>query len=220
MKAVLFVISFLLIFFQSFGKLISSFGINSGFSNSTVTWEQEAYNQEKREIEMSELISFNISAYMEFCKKRNWSLEVGIGYLEKGHSDTEGEWRLEKKVYPFFSTTLTANGNINLGNFEPFILVGPRFDYRIGEDEFLSGLSNQAQNSELISNKYPKVNFGLNGGFGVRYKLKKILFGIKYQKLFTFNKLVEYKEADTPPYYLALSDKTWSLNLIMGFRIN
>ena len=58
---------------------------------------------------------------------------------------------------------------------EPFIELGPRLDIRIGDDEFLAGLYEQSQYSELMEAKYPKINYGLNGGAGIKYNTKKIL---------------------------------------------
>lgn len=206
-------------FFQSHGQFISSFGINSGFSNSYLIWEQQAYDQPTREITTDNLVSVNISAYIEFYKKKHWSLQFAVGYLEKGEGDPLNN-AMNSTNLSFISTSITANGNLNLGRFEPFIELGPRLDFRISGDEFLDGLYEQSQYSELREADYPNIYYGLNGGVGAKYNMNKLVVGIKYQKVFTFNKLIEYKENDTSPYYLSLDDETWLLNLILGFTIS
>ena len=102
-----------LFFSQAFSQFVSSVGISTGLTNSQLIWKEIVSDGSTGDHWSEKLLRLNASAFMEFSKKKNWSLQLSVGYLEKGSGQKEQSIFISSVVLPYLTTSFTINGNLN-----------------------------------------------------------------------------------------------------------
>ncbi len=104
------------------------------------------------------------------------SLSTDFGVVQKGMQQTlelstaespeeTGVFNTYKNTLGYLSLFLMLKGFYNIKNFTPYVLLGPRVDYRI---------MTEAQIDAIIYSESNKLIWGLTYRAGVEYKFKKL----------------------------------------------
>ena len=214
MRQLKFLAATLLICTFSFGQTIK---IQTGVSVSNLDWkdiyDDWSYND-------NNLIGLPIFIGVDYLEKKYFSLSSNIGLLRKGGSITKfvpdelrnlhegGLYEDPVSAYPFHDLTTVANidylsfnttcdFNYPLkNNVTPFIGLGPRIDLLLDNVDI-----------------YNKCSYGLLFGGGLKYNMKKIQVGLRFDYYLNLNDIYKTELNGT------LSDKTFTTNLIIGYRL-
>ncbi|MFC2110841.1 outer membrane beta-barrel protein [Bacteroidota bacterium] len=203
----LFIFSFSLgqtLYFQS-GLSISKFQNNDG------AMYLEDYTES--------LIGPSVLMGIEYLNKKHFHLSSNLGFIRKGgkgiftwsgHSDPNLT-NLNEKItidYVTINTALELKHNITK-KIIPFLSFGVRYDYLID-------LS--INYDYLLVDEINYFSYGIITGGGLKFNFKKLLLGIRCDYYLNFNGLSDYPVEHYGGDHKALSDKTFSLNVILGYK--
>lgn len=192
----------------SYGQTIK---IQTGVSVSNLDWK---FNSQYQMFEQENFIGVPVFIGLDYFEKKYFNLSTNFGYIKKG-----GEVTLKAKPKPFtpglvdagevlpdkglrsylnylsLNTTFDFNYPFNIG-ITPFVGVGPRIDFLLTDESF-----------------YNKYNYGLLMGGGVKYDINKLRVGLRFDYYLNFNDLFKTEQ------YGTLNDRTFTTNLIIGYRL-
>jgi hypothetical protein len=218
MKTRLLVLFFSAIFFTSQGQTIF---LKFGPSFSKVTWTTYLINQ--NDVETKTIVGVDFLAGINYLNFKYFYLSSGIGYIQKGSTENVSfdsyeffrNWTQTATTRLHYATiNTTFNVRYPIKNFiEPYISVGPRFDY----------LFAQSQKGEVDQKpKRPDLNtisYGLLFGGGINFSVKRILFGIDFDYYFDLTDVVDKKSASTNGQTYTYYNSTFAINLLIGLKL-
>ena len=166
------------------------------------------------------LIGFSILAGVDYLDKKYYNLSSNIGFIQKGGKSTITfvtetpdpvfeDLEIGKLNYISVNTLVDFKYPI-LDKVIPYLSIGPRIDYLVSYNDGFKTLN------EI--NKLEKLNFGMLIGSGLKCNLDKWQLGLKADYCLNFNNIVEWSSSDTN-LGGSISDKTWLLNLTIGYRL-
>jgi hypothetical protein len=111
---------------------------------------------------------------------------------------------------------LTINTTFNLKFpirkiLEPYIFVGPRFDYLVSYKENVV-LLKQFEDLDQLS----KISYGLLTGCGINCTILKFQLGIAFDYYFNINKQVDF--VSSYGVKNQLFDRTYTINTLFGYK--
>jgi len=185
--------------------------IQTGVSSSNLDWQISSLDWKH---ENKNLVGIPISIGLDYFQKKHFNISSNLGFLKKGGTVTLkapqqvltsgitiGDDYLSDQVtganldYLSFNTTCDFSYPLK-NNITPFIGIGPRIDLLL--------------NNEEIYNKY---SYGLLFGGGLKYNIKKIQVGIRCDYYLNINNIYKTEQ------YGTLRDKTFTTNIIIGYRL-
>lgn len=208
MKRLKFLSAAILFCILSYGQTIK---IQTGVSVSNLDWQVSSLEWKH---ENKNLVGIPISIGLDYFQKKHFSLSSSLGMLKKGGTVTLkapqqvitpgisiGDVSLSDQKtmvnldYLSFNTTCDFSYPLE-NNITPFIGLGPRIDLLL-------------DNADI----YNKYSYGLLFGGGLKYNIKKIQVGLRFDYYLNFNDIYKTEQ------YGTLRDKTFTTNLIIGYRL-
>lgn len=200
-------------------SMAQTLNFQAGTSYSKLSWETGAVDM-KLFNEVS--IAFNGFVGLDYLDKQYFNLSSNVGLLRKGGQavieilDDEGletgETKMEKATldYLTFNTLFDIKYPIK-EKIIPFISVGPRLDYLVNSSKELETLDKM--------NALNSISYGLLLGGGLKYNLANLQLGLRADYYLNFNKVAEWP-AETGNLGGEVSDQTFTINLVVGYRLN
>jgi len=208
MKRLKFLSAAILICTFLFGQTIK---IQTGVSVSNLDWQVSSLDWKH---ENKNLVGIPISIGLDYFQKKHFSLSSNLGLLKKGGTVTlkapqqvptpgitiGDEYLSDQKTganLDYLSLNTTCDFSYPFKNdITPFIGLGPRIDLLLDNVDI-----------------YNKYSYGLLFGGGLKYNIKKIQVGIRFDYYLNFNNMYKTEQ------YGTLRDKTFTTNLIIGYRL-
>jgi hypothetical protein len=162
-----------------------------------------------------QLIGYSFLIGMDYADNKFFNLSTNIGVIRKGGKDdimlsneagdNLGYIEVEETLdYFTINTTFDLKYELNhLGN--PFVSVGPRFDYLINYSDIFDELEE--------FNDLNKYNMGLIIGFGYKYEIFDVVFGLRADYYANFLKIAEWDVGSA-------TDETYTITATIGYKIN
>jgi len=165
---------------------------------------------------MGKMFPYQLSVGLNYADKSWFNLSSQIGYIRKGGKDKIALWdepggmsnyTLQYKEgagYLSVNTTFQLKKNIRRETY--YIGAGPRVDFKLNtlENSIEDEDSFHAFNSRTVL-------YGLKCEAGFNYTINKILLGINFSYLPSFNKQIDTE------YELYLRDRTFTLGIVVGY---
>jgi hypothetical protein len=164
--------------------------------------------------ENKSLVGIPISIGLDYFQKMHFCLSSNLGLLKKGGTVTlkapqqiitpgitiGDEYVSDQKTfanidYLSFNTTCDFSYPLK-NNITPFISLGPRIDLLLDNVDI-----------------YNKYSYGLLLGGGLKYNIKKLQVGLRFDYYLNLNDIYKTEQ------YGTLRDKTFTTNLIIGYRL-
>lgn len=190
-------------------QFIKGYGFKVGAVSATQTWD---FNINiKPDIERRWGIDAGV--FIEFVDLPYVSLLGELHYIQKGYTEKfiettptypegTGRYITIKPRVDYLSLPLLAKIRYDIGTVSPYILIGPRFDFLIGNDPQYVG---------SILDKFKKNDMGISAGVGIEIPtsaIQAVLFEFKYSP--TFNKSYNNN---------ILTIKNQSVELLVGIKL-
>lgn len=213
MKKFLLLTAGLLSFEFFYGQTIH---LQGGMSVSKLDWVVEYNNVPTLSFFNTEVTGVNIYAGVDYLNSKYFNLSSNIGYIQKGGKEdnisfTDGSGNV---LYSGSVTTridyISANTLAELKypvakTIVPFISAGPRVDYLVNYDK------------DFWGSAIRQTSYGLLLGGGVKYVFDRIELGIRTDFYLNFIKVLNNRpDAYT---YAHVSDKTYTVNVSIGYRL-
>jgi hypothetical protein len=186
--------------------------IQTGTSLSNLAWSNSDIHAYEKT-----LTGYSFFAGTDFLNKKYFNLSSNIGFLRKGgkggaiiydiNGNPVGETS-EKAKFDYFSFNSTIDLKYPIKDkINPFISFGPRFDY------LLSYYNNEMIKMVDKMDGLEKCNIGLILGTGFYYDFTKFQFGLLADYYFNFKNIADW------PVVLEFADKTFTINLTIGYKL-
>jgi len=188
----------LLIAGLSFGQTLK---IQSGVSISTIDMQTSGSSTNLTK-ENKRLVAYSFFVGMDYLQHKNFNLSSNIGVLRKGgQSMLYTNWGYGEGIsasLDYLSLNTTCDFQFPIEDkITPFISFGPRVDV------LLNPIS-----------EYNSLNYGLLFGGGLKYDInKKLQLGLRADYYLNFKDISKTGQART------VSDKTFTTNLVLGYRL-
>ena len=187
----MFPILFGLSFTNTFGQLISEYGLKSGF---TSAWQTEIiFGDKLKGIDNKSGLVFGF--YAEIFKSQWYSINTELNYSQKGmqteipftneqYPDGTGEFIKSNLRLNYLSVLILPHIYKNIQSLKFYAFAGPRFDIEISKNNNVSGpeptRTFYSDGVEKQLNNYKSFQFGLSLGLGLQVKeLLPFCFGIE-----------------------------------------
>lgn len=141
MKKFCVVLCFFLISSAAKAQLLNGYGIKLGMGFTNHTWH---YIPVDFDLDWENNTGMSARVFADFLDLSNFNIEGEIGYSQKGASlevFTTGPESpnivIQKLTNPlhYISAALMGKAKYNLGIFNPYLLLGPQFNYLVGKDQ-------------------------------------------------------------------------------------
>jgi hypothetical protein len=173
------------------------------------------------------LIGNSLFLGLEYLDKKYYSLSTNIGYLRKGSTEEyqqvnqAGEWVKKERKQALDYVSINTMVDIKYPLQEkiiPFISLGPRIDYLL-DDTYDGLMINEGINEDTGLNSF---NYGMLLGGGITYDVSKFKIGLRSDYYLNAKQVVERPEHVTSAGGYSrydVKDKTYTVNLIFGFKL-
>ena len=188
----------LLITVLSLGQVIK---IQSGISISNLDMQTNG-NSTNLTQDNKRLVGYSFFVGMDYLQHKNFNLSSNIGMLRKGGESmfytNWGYGQGIKATLDYLSLNTTCDFQFPIEDkITPFISFGPRVDLLLNP-----------------INEYNKLNYGLLLGGGLKYDISnKLQLGLRADYYLNFKDISKTGQART------VSDKTFTTNLVLGYRL-
>jgi opacity protein-like surface antigen len=188
----------LLIAGVSFGQVLK---IQSGVSISNIDI-QTSGNSDNLTQDNKRLVGYSFFVGMDYLQHKNFNLSSNIGMLRKGGQallySNWGYGQGIKATLDYLSLNTTCDFQFPIDDkITPYTSFGPRVDV------LLNSIS-----------EYNKINYGLLLGGGLKYDInKKLQLGLRADYYLNFKDISKTGQTRT------VSDKTFTTNLVLGYRL-
>jgi len=188
----------LLISVLSFGQILN---IQSGVSISNIDIQTSGSSDNLTQ-DNKRLVGYSFFVGMDYLQHKNFNLSSNIGMLRKGgQALLYSNWGYGQGIsasLDYLSLNTTCDFQIPIEDkVMPFISFGPRVDL------LLNPIS-----------EYNKFNYGLLLGCGLKYDINnKLQLGLRADYYLNFKDISKTGQART------VSDKTFTTNLVLGYRL-
>ena len=188
----------LLISVLSFGQILK---IQSGVSISNIDIQTSGSSDNLTQ-DNKRLVGYSFFVGMDYLQHKNFNLSSNIGMLRKGgQALLYSNWGYGQGIsasLDYLSLNTTCDFQIPIEDkVMPFISFGPRVDL------LLNPIS-----------EYNKFNYGLLLGCGLKYDINnKLQLGLRADYYLNFKDISKTGQART------VSDKTFTTNLVLGYRL-
>ena len=166
------------------------------------------------------LIGYSVTAGIDYLDSKYFNLSSNLGLIRKGgkelvtYMNSSGEpigEGIDRAKLDYFTVNTTIDIKLPVNDkLIPFISIGPRFDYLIKHSIDFQGVNEMGE-----LNKY---NVGLIFGGGMKYDLSKFQIGLRADYYMNFIKVAEWP-AQGDNSWGEIDDRTFSLNLIVGYKL-
>jgi len=188
----------LLIAGVSFGQVLK---IQSGVSISNIDIQTSGSSDNLTQ-DNKRLVGYSFFVGMDYLQHKNFNLSSSIGMLRKGGQallySNWGYGQGIKATLDYLSLNTTCDFQFPIEDkITPYISFGPRVDV------LLNPIS-----------EYNKINYGLLLGGGLKYDInKKLQLGLRADYYLNFKDISKTGQTRT------VSDKTFTTNLVLGYRL-
>jgi len=188
----------LLVAVLSFGQAIK---IQSGVSISNIDIQTSGTSDNLTQ-DSKRLVGYSFFVGMDYLQHRNFNMSSNIGMLRKGGQallySNWGYGQGIKATLDYLSLNTTCDFQFPIEDkITPFISFGPRVDVLLNP-----------------IGEYNKLNYGLLLGGGLKYDLSnKLQLGLRADYYLNFKDISKTGQART------VSDKTFTTNLVLGYRL-
>ena len=161
---------------QSNAQLVKSYGVKAAFTSSSQSFSYSNPPFPGFGPDIKRRTGFGIALFAEWLNQPVISIVSQIEYTQRGIGEeivitgpsgpTILRTEVRDKRLDYLSIPILAKASVPLGDFMPYILVGPRADFLLGyRDEFIVGTS--------IYQDFKKTMFG--GVVGAGFELTRML---------------------------------------------
>jgi opacity protein-like surface antigen len=188
----------LLVAVLSFGQAIK---IQSGVSISNIDIQTSGTSDNLTQ-DSKRLVGYSFFVGMDYLRHKNFNLSSNIGMLRKGGQallySNWGYGQGIKATLDYLSLNTTCDFQFPIEDkITPFVSFGPRVDVLLNP-----------------IGEYNKLNYGLLLGGGLKYDLSNELqLGLRADYYLNFKDISKTGQART------VSDKTFTTNLVLGYRL-
>ncbi|MCX6303513.1 MAG: outer membrane beta-barrel protein [Bacteroidetes bacterium] len=167
-------------------------------------------------------IGFDLLLGLDYLDHTYFNLSTNLGYVQKGGAGSLLNTSFQSPE-GFTETDVSTKLNYVTVNtlFEvkvpvknlvvPFIHVGPRVDYLVSYTQSYNLFEHFTLDDQLH-----KTIYGVIGGAGIDFRIKRFKVGVVFDYYWNFNKLVDYtNDFDN---YNQVYDRTFTLNLQVGYK--
>jgi opacity protein-like surface antigen len=188
----------LLVAVLSFGQAIK---IQSGVSISNIDIQTSGTSDNLTQ-DSKRLVGYSFFVGMDYLRHKNFNLSSNIGMLRKGGQallySNWGYGQGRKATLDYLSLNTTCDFQFPIEDkITPFVSFGPRVDVLLNP-----------------IGEYNKLNYGLLLGGGLKYDLSnKLQLGLRADYYLNFKDISKTGQART------VSDKTFTTNLVLGYRL-
>ncbi|MCB2231398.1 PorT family protein [bacterium] len=143
------------------------FGLKAGLSISTQEYD---YENDVLTFERDPRTGLAVSVYADFPITPIISLQPGVGYIQRGSkidvvqtSETDPDRAIHRELddrIDYLSMPLYVKAVLPSPKYRPYLLAGPRLDWKINDD---------SESSTLLANRYETFVYGGSVGAGLEY---------------------------------------------------
>ena len=185
----------LLIISTSQAQLIRGYGLKAGVTSSSQDWDYTIDWLSDFDFTPETRWGINVGVFSEFFNIPYFSLVTELNYIQKGmkedvpvttvtNPDGTGEYITWDTRVDYLNLSALGKLRIELSLFIPYILLGPKIDYEINQENSL-GMTN------VVEENFNEVMYGFKIGIGSEVKLSNINLLAEILYDYNFNDLYE-----------------------------
>ena len=243
-KRSLFVCLFFLLISQiNCAQGLTSIGIKAGATSTRFVWNvQPNKSVPEQQVSLQRATGLFIDVPLGLVDKQYWAVDANLAFMEKKGIDEyiyyEGFAADEKKdVYRLqnLSLLLAFQAKWPIGNFTPYLTMGPRIDYSIGRSDNFDYFNVKGESILIANGLYPENYYygtqdmhnrwvyGITYGLGVSYNFEKTKIFLEATRNTNFNHLSQIQGRTdgygTEEYRLSLRERTYMANIGLNYLL-
>lgn len=204
----------------SWAQLLKTVGIKFGITSSILSLEySEASIYPVIKEESESAIGFNAMLTADVIMKKYWDINSSLGFTQKKSVSFYDTGDKDFNTLNYVSFVNSVRGKLPVSKSINFYAqLGIRFDFLVKQD------------GDFYILYFPgepdlnKLNFGVNTGGGLSYRLEKMIISLELSRNFNFNKILDESGERSDGfgdegYFYQLSDKTYFFSLSLAWVI-
>lgn len=215
MKRNLFLACLLLISAVSVAQIVDNIGIKTGLSLASQSTKTEGLPFVPSDERYSYNPGFSIYLTSDIFNSEYTGLTIDFGYIQKGVildaviSDDVSSSRVVTDL-DFLSLNFLGNLKLPLGDFQPYIIAGPRLDFFLNYNKY-----DQSPSASVFD--YHPVMFGITYGVGTNYILSDFIIGLEVVHQPDFTNFNDF-ESDRVLYTSSYKTKNKAFAFLLSVR--
>ncbi|MDR1202019.1 MAG: hypothetical protein LBL58_10385 [Tannerellaceae bacterium] len=158
---------------------------------------------------------YQIALGVSYLDREWFNLSSQVGYIRKGGKDkipvSNGDQSAPtdhvymKMGADYVSANTTFQLKRNVRNETYYVGAGPRVDFKVNNVSSFVGIDDVLKSKQVL--------YGLKCEAGFDYTIRKLLLGVNFSYLPTFNKQVD------PGYEITFRDQSFTLGFVVGYLL-